>query len=383
MKFKSLICFILIQLISMSTLFGCVSHDEYSTQDERSQKNPAESSNEISQEISVDSFEATSDTVDESEEESMKKFDEKSIILKIGLMSDLHFDAVNTYTENYKNNTAILQTAVNFLKEKLGEDSLRAIVIGGDVVNWNGLADLRMAKAAFDECLDPAKTELIPTVGNHDDWCTNDKEPKDDELSKKKVFKDYNLFKEVLTDYVYWDQSLASPENLLTQGYYHTSFNGVHFLSVVGVDGNHGSMALNQIKKELDKIRESSDAGMPVFIITHVPPRNTAIGTKYETSGRWTSDTIANSLKEYPEAVLLTGHTHAKTNTKDVLWQEDSFSVLNSGCLGEGDHSFATLEIDSKGCIRYTGYQVVADKQKKNGWNIKKFPGCRFAFETN
>lgn len=386
MKFKHIFFLVLIILISMSALSGCVRQEEESIQDTTSQNESAETSNENSDTLSNENSDTlsdvTSDIVDEIEDESLAKFDDKNIILKLGLMSDLHFDAINTYTDNYKNNTAIVQTAVNFIKNKLGEDSMPAIVIGGDVINWNGLADLRMAKAAFEECLDPTKTELIPTVGNHDDWCTNNAEPVDDELSQKKVFVDYNLFDEVLGDYVYQNPISTISEDLLVQGYYHTSFNGVHILTIVGVDGNHGSYALNLMKKELDKIRESSDTGMPVFVVTHVPPRNTVIGTHVE-SGRWTSDTIANSLKDYPEVVLLTGHTHAKADTQEIFWQEDGFSVLHCGPLGSGDHFFATLEIDSKGCVRYSGYQVIADSQTKNGWDVKKLPGLRFAFEIN
>ncbi len=386
MKSRSIPYTVLLLLLCMNMLFGCAEIN-----DSPIEKSAAETSTGTSAEtVSDEKTEAVSEpeeiseeiSSEESEDESMKMFDKDNIILKIGLMSDFHFDAINTYTENYANNTDIVCTAVNFLKEKFGEDDLPAIVIGGDIDNWNGIADLQMAKAAFEKCLDPSKTELIPTVGNHDDWCTNGKEPVDNELSGKKVFVDYNLFKEILGSYVYHDTSLTPTEAMLTQGFYHTSINGIHFISVTGVDGDHGYQSLVNMTKELDKIRSSEDAGKPVFIITHTPPRNTVVGTEYDEKVRWTSDTIANSLKNYPEAVLLTGHTHAKADTKDVLWQEDSFTVLHSGCIGEEDHSFASLEIDINGCIRYTGYHVVRDRKAKTGWSVEAYPGCRFAFET-
>ena len=306
-----------------------------------------------------------------SAKEAPVKFDSNHVTLRFGVFTDEHFDGENTYTNGYKYVGKQMTAAIQFLKNKIGADHMPVMVMGGDLANWNGLSDVDLMYSYLKKSgLDGKKTELIVTPGNHDDWCTNGHEPKKDPLSRKKVFQDYNLFQERLHEYVYHDTKHTDARKLV-KGYYHTTISGYHFLSVVGFDGDHGYEATNWLRRELTAIRKTKDRGKPVFIVTHCPPKDTVYGSFR--NDRFASGTLGPVLKNFPEAVVLPGHTHSDADDPGCVWQQkDGYTVIHSGALcgalkeGTGEdeliepekHQFAMLEVDSNNNIRFHLYHL-------------------------
>ncbi|MEG0457872.1 MAG: hypothetical protein RR549_07055, partial [Oscillospiraceae bacterium] len=65
------------------------------------------------------------------------------------------------------------------------------------------------------------------------------------------------------------------------RGNYHTKINGVHFITVYGIDGNHTADNLIWLEKQL-QIAQKEDPTKPIIVATHVHPANTCYGSIQE-----------------------------------------------------------------------------------------------------
>ena len=274
-------------------------------------------------------------------------FDEKNIALSFGVLSDVHICRAEFYGEweqiHYSEDKFV--TAVNFLKNDIGEKNMKALVIGGDVADTLGPVDMEKTYEVLKKCVDPEKTEVIATPGNHDVYYSTvsyllQHDPQNP-LAGKNGFVEYNLFAEKLGDYVYRDKSLTSGMDLI-QGYYHTVKNGFHFLSMVCISGDPSEAALDWTKKQLDIIRDSGNKGKPVFVVSHAP----------------VTEKTVQALKDYPEIVFLTGHTHGTVNGECVTQYQDSFTAVHCGALKNSTPEFGKIEVDKNGVIRYSTYYM-------------------------
>ena len=99
-----------------------------------------------------------------------------------------------------------------------------------------------------------------------------------------------------------------------------------------------------------------ANPGKPVFVVDHVPPR----GTVYY-SVEWGNGRSRKILEKYPQVVALTGHVHGSIRSDRFIWQ-DTFTVINSGCLFGWDGLLAGRLMPLPGGARY-GY----DKQE---WGV-------------
>ncbi len=89
-------------------------------------------------------------------------FDEKNIALSFGVLSDVHICRAEFYGEweqiHYSEDKFV--TAVNFLKNDIGEKNMKALVIGGDVADTLGPVDMEKTYEVLKKCVDPKKPRL-------------------------------------------------------------------------------------------------------------------------------------------------------------------------------------------------------------------------------
>ncbi|MBP1576271.1 MAG: metallophosphoesterase, partial [Oscillospiraceae bacterium] len=264
-----------------------------------------------------------------------------------------------------------------FYKEKIGEDKMPIMVLGGDVADTLTTVDLQMAQKVFSAAVDSSKTELFLTPGNHDLYYSSASYVKKYDpkslYSSKNGFSNYNPYAAFLGDLVYQDTSRTS-EALLKQGYYHTVVRGYHFLSMVCISGDPTDAALTWVKNEMKTIREEGNGNKPVFVVTH-----SSVTEKTE-----------KVLKDYPELVFLTGHTHASVFGRACVKQRaNSFTSVHCGDLKTVNFpELGMIEIDANDTIRYSTYYMTFTEEgeetpKKRSYTVVEPDGNDHIFRVN
>ncbi len=106
----------------------------------------------------------------EAKAEEKIMFDEENIVLSFGVLSDVHMCEAEFYGEweQIHYSADKFTAAANFYKEKIGEDNMPIMILGGDVADTLTTVDLQMAQKVFSAAVDSSKTELFLTPGNHD-----------------------------------------------------------------------------------------------------------------------------------------------------------------------------------------------------------------------
>ena len=192
-----------------------------------------------------------------------------------------------------------------------------AIVIAGDAINDNGEgigANHAIVRDIFQEQLN--RTNMTDTrvqfaMGNHDD----------------KVSTATNNY---------------PPEWFTTQpnGYYEKTIGGYSFFFVNGNNYNGDTAQRNWLKGRLAEITsDPANMNKPIFITLHHPVTGTVM------DGQQTSNpNLYADLKDYPQAFVLTGHSHLNINDDRSMHQKD-FTSINLGSMSyiEVDHGYSAV----------------------------------------
>ena len=72
--------------------------------------------------------------------------------------------------------------------------------------------------------------------------------------------------------------------------------------------------------------------GNPIFFVSHMPPKNTVYGSE----GKWGNTELFNILKNYPEIICISGHSHYSLKNIKSIWQ-NSFTVINTQSISYVD----------------------------------------------
>ena len=165
----------------------------------------------------------------------------------------------------------------------------------------------------------------------------------------------------------------------------HSVVGGIHFIQI-NVDNYEWSKGvylvptLRWLEAEMAEAAKA-DPTKPIFVTSHLAIPGTVTGSNLVTTGAddavWACDYIKPILDKYPQAFLLSGHTHFSMNDeRDIV--QDKFTMMNIGPVhylisdlgfwnlseGQGqlideyaDHPQATLfEVDKNGTTRIRCY---------------------------
>lgn len=107
------------------------------------------------------------------------------------------------------------------------------------------------------------------------------------------------------------------------QGYYNSIIEGYNFLFL---DGNNYQNNVNQrnwLKERMDEITsDQKNINKPIFITVHQPIPNTVM------DGQQTANPILyEDLKNYPQAIVFSGHSHLNNNDDRSIHQKDFTSI--------------------------------------------------------
>lgn len=105
----------------------------------------------------------------------------------------------------------------------------------------------------------------------------------------------------------------------------HKTVNGYHFIAWSSENGSYDKSYTNTdwARREIEKaIKQSPDK--PVFVITHLNPENSVYG-----SDEWGNADIYSVLKDYPQVISFSGHSHYSLLDERSIYQGD-FTAINT-----------------------------------------------------
>jgi 3',5'-cyclic AMP phosphodiesterase CpdA len=203
-----------------------------------------------------------------------------------------------------KSGTIDMQKFLDAL-EQLNEQAPKqdAVVVVGDLTD-NGLQEeYDRFFYLYDVKKHPQAVSLI-TIGNHD--YRNGLSEADaqkrfltetgmESIYDHKVIKGYHFI-------------ILGPENGLTEGYY-------------------SKEQIKWLGEQLEQA-EKDDPKKPIFVFLHHPLKNTVFGSEWSIG--MNGELLYNTLKEYPQVINFSGHTHYPLDDPRTIHQKDFTSVGSS-----------------------------------------------------
>jgi hypothetical protein len=120
----------------------------------------------------------------------------------------------------------------------------------------------------------------------------------------------------------------------------HYIINNYNFIIWSNDNNDHNELAVKDfswIKSTIEKARKNKNKeGDPIFVVTHIPPKNTVYGSE----SIWGSQAIFNVLKDYPEVISISGHSHYSLKNIKSIWQKE-FTAINT-------QSISYVDLDDK-----------------------------------
>ena len=263
-------------------------------------------------------------------------YDPGDPVYEMQVISDIHLNSSTSHIHNKHFASALEQI------KKLSPDSI-GIFINGDIADHGEVAEYK----TFNRMLENAG-EGLPSVycaiGNHD----LSSGPYDTKLSN------FLKYTEPGEDSVYYDLWL----------------NGTHFIflgsEATGLSAQLSSKQLNWFK---EKLAENRDENRPIYVFLHQGIMDTVAGTfKYQGwHGINQSKKFSAIIKEYPEVVLFSGHSHWEMDSLNVMKARDEslptiFSTAAVGYLWNDDATASDSGIEgAEGYFFYVyGDKIVA-----------------------
>jgi len=269
--------------------------------------------------------------------QDVQPFDSNNIVLRAPVIADEHtsrtnpVDSSKIFLENCDNLRVLTDNKDCDLLISAGDHTLEGTLLEDEIY-------MNCLEAAFPG----SSTYLFSCYGNHDvEWgrCAS-------RLEHAQYFNTLGMFEN--------DENDSTPE----LGNRHKVVNGFHFLTID--IAKYGTMAKNYLndgtkswaKNILNKCL-TNEPNKPVFVIGHAPAINTVYGslTSQYMGGIWGgSQDVYDLLKDYPNVIYLSGHTHYGAQDERNIWQKE-FTAINvptiSGGLG-WDQYYCGLEEGSE-----------------------------------
>ena len=232
---------------------------------------------------------------------SVTVLEETGPVMRFAVISDVHIRSSSS-TDVYSMH---FMSALNDMNQILPSSSSNALVFVGDFTDGGAVAQYD----AFNTMLNSVQHGTPYFVlGNHEIF----------------NYSDYNTAK----------------TNFLTKTgmpgvYYDKLINGYHFifLGSESINGNSIYLSTTQLQWLQQKLSENAASNKPVFVFMHQPLSNTVAGS--DAMKDVTQDSQVKSiLAQYPQAVLMTGHTHYVTTSPNGFYSLNYCNMVNTASVG-------------------------------------------------
>ncbi|MEQ8153927.1 MAG: metallophosphoesterase [Clostridiaceae bacterium] len=192
------------------------------------------------------------------------------------------------------------------------ESDLDALIVAGDITNMGTKKSFEGFVKIFKSCM-KEESQKILVMGNHDYLGSFTVRG-----AQKKFVK-------------------TTGEDIHS----HKIIKGFHFISLSTegkkIKGVYGKKLLGWLKKHL-KEAHADDFQKPIFITLHHNIKGTVYGSDY-----WGNDKLYEIIKEYPQAVVFSGHSHHPVKDERAIHQRD-FTAVSAG-------STSYVQLEGKGLI--------------------------------
>ena len=254
-------------------------------------------------------------------------------VLRFAMASDIHTRAIGDRRQSTsdevnaaKSRVAGLFTAsYDYAKSNPYYKQLDAVLLVGDYTDSGGTEQHNILKKAIKNARDAEETMVLACIGNHEFYDTGE----------------YGLTDTVTTDtydtFVSYfgkiNQSIDPDLNLTPDS--HVVINGFHFIGVS--PDAHGGRSYSAAKadwlEEQLEVAKADDPNRtkPIFVYVHMAPNTQAEDEK------WSNRFINEKLASYPQAVVISGHTHLPAADTTAITQ-DKFTQINTGTMAYGGY---------------------------------------------
>lgn len=219
---------------------------------------------------------------------------------RFGVISDIHFG--NSWGEGP--NVKVPKALKNMVAQNLD-----AIFICGDLTDWGTDAQWTQFKnVLFDTNIVPADLPVYFMMGNHDHYDSAGSVC--EERYKKATGQPLHQYVEI-------------------KGYpfITLSMNGTSWSS-------YSDECINFLKSSLEDAAVKYP-GKPIFVFTHVPPSGTVYGSN-SNDGNWGTNKYENVLKNFPQVVIFSGHSHYPLGDPRSMHQ-NIYTSVNDGSTTYGE----------------------------------------------
>lgn len=266
-------------------------------------------------------------------------------VLRFAVCSDVHLSNEESGVRNAERFRRLFSTAYGIAK-KSSYNKLDAVLVAGDMTESGKAEQYEIYRDLAKECVKDG-TQLLTVMGNHEHI-----EYRDTSTPEKAV----EVFKEYVSDEVD----------------FHKVIGGYHFIGVSYDDNGKEEFKtkLEWLRAELDKaVADTGDK--PIFVMQHPHPALTVYG-----SVNWANMDIRVVLKDYPQVVDFSGHSHYAANDPRSIHQS-TFTAIGCGAItgsmgnlsyisgdeyGDGESgTFWLCEVDAQGNVRLRLYDIVSD----------------------
>lgn len=293
-------------------------------------------------------------------------FDENDIVFTFANLSDPHV--------GFGSNDEILRTSLATIK-KYASHGIDAVLFNGDQTQDGKKEQAQLFVSIVKEAFDVTKTPVILTHGNHDVYWSGC-------MSRAEFVEAYG------SDMYLFDVDAES----IYSGNRHVEVGGYHFVSVdiqtyMPNQNTLSSATQAWLKETLDSI-VAKDPESYIFVSCHSPAKDTVYGSMSDDekgTGDWGASVQLDSiLKDYPQVILFSGHTHYAINLESNI-NQTTYTQINSGSSSDIDFDITTLEnrrsysqgmiveVDGGGNIRITRIDLAKDCVIKTPWYIDAY----------
>lgn len=275
-----------------------------------------------------------------------------------GVISDTHY-ASDASDAQRRINT---RKALNYYKSQ----NVELIIFNADINDLGTEAAYDKLVADITEIFPDEATRptMIFTADNHeyfDAWSVNGRVPT----------KTFEQCQELFTS------KLATLRDNSADTNTYKEIDGYHFLGVSSDDmdgayATYDAETISWLTETLDAAVAANKAegneAEPIFLALHQPPKDTVYGSEAD-YGKG----MEEILKNYPQLVVFTSHTHCPLNDERSIYQED-YTVINTASLyyagWQSDSSSEENSFAQGLLVRASGN--VVDVERYNFWNDEK-----------
>lgn len=223
-----------------------------------------------------------------------------------------------------------------------------AVMITGDITNDGTIEQLRVAMRIWDSVfpdgkgLNGKRVEKLFICGNHDVrlWTPIEKQgPRDIAPRLAEVW-----------------------EEIVHEKFVPVSLKKVNGFPFVGAHWGH--VGKEETEPVLQRAMKECPPDTPLFYYQHAPLPQTCYGSRKEDPGGTSAfGTTGEALKNHPNAVVFSGHSHRPLSHPRSIWQGE-FTAVNAGAMAWADfvpfdwpHDLAPLSVYGKSACIVSVYQ--------------------------